>query len=184
MYYLKLFLLCSFIVGCSSTEQAKKDVQPIIKYNNNNEITSIVSKPRRNLCLLTENCSWLGATWSAETPNDVTLLVHFRAGFILKRTTLYIDDVPVVLVRGENATQFYSHSGSFPGMRSDVESSTLAYQMPIEMFDRILAAKTVEISIEPMSRHKRHFFDKVSTENKRGYGYKSIESLMKALNRT
>ncbi|OKY24992.1 MULTISPECIES: hypothetical protein [Thalassotalea] len=183
MHYFKLIILLAVISGCASTKPEENTEQAVIEYNNNNEIASIVAKPRRNLCLLTDNCSWLGATWTAESPNEVTLLVHFRAGFNLKQTTLYIDKVPVVLVKGKEVTQFDSHSGAFPGMRGDVESSTLAYRMPIEMFERILAAKTVEISIEPYSRHKRHFFDKVATENKHGYGFKAIESLMKALNK-
>ena len=183
MKYVGIIILTASLLGCASTSSDEKNDRVAISYDENNTITSVVATPRRNLCLLTSECSWIGASWDARWPEEVSLLVHFRAGFDIRKTTLYIDEYPITLVNGKNVTQFDSHGGSYAGMRGSVESSTRAYQMPLEMFNRILSAKTVSISTEPTSRHKRHFFDKVSTKTKKGAGYLAIESLMKAINK-
>lgn len=165
--------------GCSSLTA---EVKPEITLNANNEVSLVTSMPRYNMCIINEQCSSLGAKWDAASPNEVTLLVQYKTGVGINKGNLIIDGYPVPLIGGEHDTDFDDNAGAYTGMRSGIKSSTNTYKMPIEMFKRILTAKEVSIGLELTTAGKqRYFIDRVSTEKKKGGGYKALENLMIAI---
>lgn len=176
-------LLISLIaITTQSCSSLTAEVEPEVILNDKNEISSVTSIPRYNMCILNAQCSALGAKWDANNPDEVTLLIQYKTGASLKKGTLIIDGYPVPLIGGEHDTNFDDNAGSYAGMRSGIKSATNAYKMPVEMFKRILSAKTVSIDVELTTAGKVNYYtDRISTETKKGGGYKALENLMKAI---
>lgn len=176
-----LITLLATTFGCSSLTA---EVKPEVKINDANQVAVVNAEPRFNLCLNNNKCSRLGAKWDKENPDVVTLVVEYSSGVSIEEANLVVDGKALPLISGQVETSYRPLLPYSEHTPKNTLTSINSYDVSMEMFKKVLSAKELSISLELSDadkRHRKYYVDRISTDNKKGGGYKALESLMTAI---